>query len=400
MTMIEVPGFLTITIGMIVFFTGAFLTRRVAFLRDYSIPEPVSGGLFAALAAWAIYAWFDVEITYELEARDILLVIFFATIGLNARLSDLLAGGKLLGLLLIMTVLFIFLQNIVGLLGAHLFGLPDATAVLLGSASLIGGHGTAIAWGPTIEQLTGFAASEEVGIATATLGLVCAALAGGPVAKYLIEKNSLSAGPEEAPVVGLPHSSDDNDDIDHVSLMRTLLAANIAVIIGYIANEAIAELGLKLPLFVPCLIVAIIMSNTIPHIFPKITWPARTRALAVVSDYCLSIFLAMSLMSMQLWTLSGMGLMLFTVMTIQVIVAVVFILFVFFRIVGSDYNAAVLSAGFAGFTLGATPTALANMSSVTKRYGQAPLAFIVLPLVSAFFVDLANAFIIGFFVGN
>lgn len=398
--MIEVPDFLTITIGMIVFFAGAFLTRRVAFLRDYSIPEPVSGGLAAALAAWMIYSWFGIEITYELGARDMLLVIFFATIGLNARLSDLLAGGKLLGLLLVMTVLFIVLQNLVGLLGAQLFDLPDATAVLLGSASLIGGHGTAIAWGPTIEQLTGFAASEEIGIATATLGLVCAALAGGPIAKYLIEKNSLSAGEEGKPVVGIPHDTEEGRDIDHVSLMRTLLAANIAVILGYIANEAIAAAGLKLPLFVPCLIAAIIMSNTVPHIFPKMIWPARTRAMAVVSDYCLSIFLAMSLMSMQLWTLSGMGLMLATVMAIQVAVAIVFILFVFFRVIGSDYNAAVLSAGFAGFTLGATPTALANMSSVTKRYGQAPLAFIVLPLVSAFFVDLANAFIIGFFVGN
>ncbi len=398
--MVEIPDFLAITIGMIVFFTGAFLTRRVSFLRDYSIPEPVSGGLAAALVIWAIYHWFGVEISFELEARDVLLVIFFATIGLNARLADLVAGGKLLGLLLVMTVLFIVLQNLVGLFGAQLFGLPDETAVLLGSASLIGGHGTAIAWGPTIEQLTGFAASEEVGIATATLGLVCAALAGGPIAKYLIEKNSLTADQQENPVVGLPHGSDEHDDIDHVSLMRTLLAANVAVILGFIANEAIAAAGLKLPLFVPCLIVAIIMSNTIPYIFPGITWPARTRAMAVVSDYCLSIFLAMSLMSMQLWTLSGMGLMLITVVAIQVAAAVLFILFIFFRVVGSDYNAAVLSAGFAGFTLGATPTALANMSSVTKRYGQAPLAFIVLPLVSAFFVDLANAFIIGFFVGG
>ena len=183
-----------------------------------------------------------------------------------------------------------------------------------------------------------------------------------------------------------------------VNIMRTLLAAHVAVILGYFANEAIAAIGLKLPLFVPCLIVAIIMSNTIPYLFPSIEWPARSRALAVVSDYCLSIFLAMSLMSMQLWTLSGMGATLLVVLAMQVVVVVGFILFVFFRLVGSDYTAAVLSAGFAGFTLGATPTAIANMSAVTKRYGQAPLAFIVLPLVSAFFVDLANAFIIRFFV--
>ncbi len=401
MNQVFIPAFPAVTIGIIVFFMGAFLTRKVAFLQNYSIPEPVSGGLAAALITWVLFSWFQIEIQFDLVVRDTLLVIFFATIGLNARLSDLIAGGRLLGLLLLMTLVFIVLQNGVGLIGAWLFDLPNAVAVLLGSASLIGGHGTAIAWGPTIESQTGFAAADEIGVASATLGLVCAALIGGPIAKYLIDRNSLVAKSHDEPVVGMPHKidEDENRDIDHVSIMRTFLATNVAIILGYVANLAIAEAGLKLPLFVPCLIVAIIMSNTVPHVFPTITWPARTRALAVVSDYCLSIFLAMSLMSMQLWTLSGLGMTLLVVLILQVTVAIVFIVFVFFRLIGRDYTAAVLSAGFAGFTLGATPTAIANMSSVTKRYGQAPLAFIVLPLVSAFFVDLANAFIIQFFVG-
>lgn len=401
MHQVLIPAFPAVTIGIIVFFVGAFLTRRVAFLRNYSIPEPVSGGLAAALVTWALFSWTNVEIQFDLATRDTLLVIFFATVGLNARLSDLIVGGRLLGLLLLMTVAFILLQNGVGVLGAWLFDLPSAVGVLLGSASLIGGHGTAIAWGPTIEAQTGFAAANEIGIASATLGLVFAALIGGPIAKFLIDRNALLAVTHDQPIVGMPHKIDEEErrDIDHVSIMRSLLAAHVAVIIGYFANEAIAASGLKLPLFVPCLIVAIIMSNTIPYLFPKMEWPARTRALAVVSDYCLSIFLAMSLMSMQLWTLSGMGTTLLVVLAMQVAVAVGFILIVFFRLIGGDYTAAVLSAGFAGFTLGATPTAIANMAAVTKRYGQAPLAFIVLPLVSAFFVDLANAFIIRFFVG-
>ena len=401
MNQVLIPAFPAVTIGIIVFFMGAFLTRKVAFLQNYSIPEPVSGGLAAALITWVLFSWFQIEVQFDLVVRDTLLVIFFATIGLNARLSDLIAGGKLLGLLLLMTLIFIVLQNGVGLIGAWLFDLPNAVAVLLGSASLIGGHGTAIAWGPTIESQTGFAAADEIGVASATLGLVCAALIGGPIAKYLIDRNSLVAKSHDEPVVGMPHKIDEEQDrdIDHVSIMRTFLATNVAIILGYAANLAIAEAGLKLPLFVPCLIVAIVMSNTVPYVLPTITWPARTRALAVVSDYCLSIFLAMSLMSMQLWTLSGLGMTLLVVLVLQVTVAVAFIVFVFFRLTGSDYTAAVLSAGFAGFTLGATPTAIANMSSVTKRYGQAPLAFIVLPLVSAFFVDLANAFIIQLFVG-
>ena len=400
---IEIDDFVTVTIGIIVFFLGAFLTRRVAFLRSYNIPEPVSGGLAAALVTWAIYVWLGAEINFDLATRDRLLVIFFAAIGLNARFSDLVAGGRMLFILLFMTLAFIVLQNGVGLLGTTLFGLPNSVAVLLGSASLIGGHGTAIAWGPTIEAQSGFQAAAEIGVAAATLGLVCAALIGGPIAKWLIDRNKLESAGSEGPIVGLPYADvatdgDEDRQVNHISLMRSLLAAHIAIILGYIANQGIAEMGVKLPLFVPCLLVAIIMSNTIPLIFPKLPWPARTRALAVVSDYCLSVFLAMSLMSMKLWTLAGLGGPLIGVLAIQVMATGLFILFVFFRVMGSDYTSAVLSAGFAGFTLGATPTAIANMSSVTKRYGPAPLAFIVLPLVSAFFVDLANAFIIKFFV--
>lgn len=397
---LEIPDFVALTMGIIVFFLGAFLTRQVAFLRNYNIPEPVSGGLAMALATWAAYSWLGIEIKFDLATRDTLLVIFFATIGLNARFSDLIAGGRMLGLLLVMTAGFIMLQNSVGLLGTVLFDLPKPVGVLLGSASLIGGHGTAIAWGPTVAETSGFEAANEIGIAAATLGLVCAALIGGPIAKFLIDRGKLEATSEDGMIVGLPHETDDehNGGVDHISLMRTLLAAHIAVILGYIANEAIAEAGLKLPLFVPCLLVAIVMSNTIPHLFPSLPWPARTKAMAVVSDYCLSIFLAMSLMSMQLWSLAGFGGPLLAVLALQVVAAAAFILFIFFRVMGSDYTAAVLSAGFAGFTLGATPTAIANMSSVTKRYGPAPLAFIILPLVSAFFVDLANAVIIKFFV--
>lgn len=424
LTLFEVPPFLSVTLGFVVFFLGAFLTRRIAFLRNYNIPEPVSGGITVALLTWLCYAIFRVEVTFDLAARDEFLVIFFATIGLNARFADLLKGGRLLGKLLVLTVGFIAVQNWVGLLGTQIFGLPRPVSVLLGSAALIGGHGTAIAWGPTIEASTGFAAADEIGIATATLGLVLASLIGGPIAKFLIDRKQLLAEQNHRPIVGLPFRdaqsqtsdpelaqaaesapkpesasiSESAKTIDHVNLMRGLLVAHIAVILGYIANEIIAATGLKLPLFVPCLLMAILMSNTVPLLFPRFPWPARTAALAVLSDYCLSVFLAMSLMSMQLWTLGQLGMSLIVVLVLQVAVTVLFIVGFVFRLTGRDYTAAVLSAGFAGFALGATPTAIANMSSVTRRYGPAPLAFIILPLVSAFFVDLANAAIIQFFV--
>ncbi|MBB6428487.1 sodium/glutamate symporter [Algisphaera agarilytica] len=406
MKTLEINSFLAVTLGLLVYFLGGFLTRHVAFLRNYNIPEPVSGGLAAAVATGVLYA-LGTEVVFDLEARDMLLVIFFTTIGLNARFADLKAGGKMLGVLLVLTVGFMVLQNTVALLGVMAFDQPRPVGVLLGTASLIGGHGTAIAWGPTIGEQTGFEAAAEIGIAAATLGLVCASVVGGPIAKFLINRNQLEAGQADGPVVGLPYDSDDDKTeaqaktrrppLDHVDLMRAMLAVNVAIILGYLAHQVILDLGLKLPLFVPCLLVGIVLSNTVPPIFPKLPWPARTPALAVISDYSLMVFLSMSLMSMKLWTLAGLGGPLVGVLALQVAAAVLFILFVVFPLMGRDYNAAVLGAGFAGFTLGATPTAIANMSAVTKRYGPAPLAFIMLPLVSAFFVDLANAFLIKFF---
>ncbi|MEM8693974.1 MAG: sodium/glutamate symporter [Pseudomonadota bacterium] len=398
---IIVPAFVAVTLGMIVFFLGAFLTRSVAFLRDYNIPEPVSGGIAVALMTWGFFQLTGQQIVFDLSVRDYLLVLFFSTIGLNARITDLFKGGRLLLMLLVLTLGFMLLQNLVGLLGALLFDLPLPIAVLLGSAALIGGHGTAIAWGPQIEEVTGFAAADEVGIAAATLGLVLAAVIGGPIAKRLIDRNKLEGPRDAPPIVGLEFEEhgEPADVVNHISLMRATLAAHVAIFLGFIAHQIVMEMGVQLPLFVPCLLVGIVMSNTFPYIFPYITWPSGSRALATISDYSLSIFLAMSLMSMQLWTLSDLGGPILTVLAMQVVMTICFIAFVVFRVVGRNYTAAVLSAGFAGFALGATPTAIANMSSVTKRYGAAPLAFIVLPLVSAFFVDLANAFVIRFFVG-
>ncbi|WP_424927187.1 sodium/glutamate symporter [Amaricoccus tamworthensis] len=396
-----VPAFIAVTLGMVVFFIGALLTREVAFLKDYNIPEPVSGGIAVALVTWGFYVLTDRRIVFDLSVRDYLLVLFFSTIGLNARIADLFKGGRLLVVLLCLTIGFMILQNLVGLVGTLLFGLDRPLAVLLGSAALIGGHGTAIAWGPQIEAITGFAAAEEVGIASATLGLVLAALIGGPIGKSLIDRNGLEGDRDAPPVVGLefPEKGEPAEVVNHISLMRATLAAHVAILLGWFAHQAIAQMGLMLPLFVPCLLVGIVMSNTVPYVFPHISWPTGSRALAVISDFSLSIFLAMSLMSMQLWTLAELGGPILGVLAMQVAMTVCFALFVVFRTAGRDYQAAVLSSGFAGFALGATPTAIANMSAVTKRYGAAPLAFVVLPLVSAFFVDLANAFVIRFFVG-
>src|SRR5208337_2580666 len=394
-TTIEIPGFLTFTISIVVFFVGAGLNRWIAPLRRWNIPEAVTGGLLAALVTLAAYEVFGLAITFDLDARDMLLLYFFTGIGLNARLGDLIKGGRPFLVLLVLTLVYLVIQNLIAAGSAAALGLPKGIAVLLGSASLIGGHGTTIAWAPLIADRFGLSNAMEIGVAAATLGLVIASLVGGPVASLLISRNGLSGPVGEAPVVGLPdevsdepdHADLNHADLNHVSLLRTILVLNMAILIGFAVDELVAETGVKLPLFVVCLLVAIVLTNTVPRFLPQLQWPTRTRALALVSDLSLNIFLAMSLMSMQLWTLGGLGPSLVVVLALQTIAAVAYMLFAVFPAMGRNYEAAVISAGFSGISLGATPTAIANMTAVTKVHGAAPTAFIILPLVSAFFID-------------
>ena len=392
MKAVTIDSFLAYTRGIVVFFVGVHLNRRFDFLRAYNIPEPVTGGLVAASVTFAIYLALDLEISFDLETRDRLLVYFFTAIGLNARISDLIRGGKPLAILLVLTLSYIVIQNLVGVSGATLLGLPAELGILAGSASLIGGHGTAIAWAPDFVA-AGIPNALEVGVAAATLGLVVASLIGGPIAKFLIGRHELK-GKKEASVVGIEYAKEHTETINHLNIMAMLLVLHVAIIIGYIANQTLTQMGFKLPMFVTSLLAAIVLSNTVPHLFPRIRWPARTRALALVSDFSLGLFLAMSLMSMQLWTIAGLAGPLLAILLLQTVAAVSFILLVLFPLMGKNYQAAVLSAGFGGFALGATPTAIANMTAVTKANGPAPLAFIILPLVAAFFVDVTNAFVI------
>ncbi|WP_415895882.1 sodium/glutamate symporter [Neptuniibacter sp. PT34_22] len=393
MNELVVDSFITFTLSIIVYFVGVKITHRVAFLRKYNIPEPVTGGLFAALVALVIYLTTDTAINYKLDVRDILLIYFFTGIGLNAKLSDLITGGKPLLIMLGLTLSYIVVQNVVGISGALLAGAPTQVGVLGGSASLIGGHGTAIAWSPEIAKM-GVDNALEIGIASATIGLILASLIGGPIAQFLIERNKLKFSGHEEPSVGVSFKEAETGTINHTNLMAVFLMLHITIIIGWFTNQFVNDLGLKLPLFVTCLISGIVLSNLQPIFLPKLNWPIRTKALAVISEFSLSLFLAMSLMSMQLWTITSVAGPLMLILFLQTIAAILFILFILFPLMGRSYQAAVLSSGFGGFALGATPTAIANMTAVTKAHGPAPLAFIILPLVAAFFVDIANAFVI------
>lgn len=390
-----VGNFLTFTIAILVFFVGVNINRSIPFLRKYHIPEPVSGGLLAALATLCIYLFADVEVVYELDIRNTLLIYFFTGIGLNARIRDLISGGRPLLIMLVLTLGYIFVQNLVGIAGAKIIGAETAIGVLAGSASLIGGHGTAIAWASDIEAM-GIENALEIGVTCATLGLILASIVGGPIAHYLINRYQLKSDSEEVSDIGLRYEHEETGTIDHTNLMSVLLVLHITIILGWFVNNAISLTGLKLPLFVTCLLMGIVLSNIIPAAMPRLPWPARTRALAVVSDFSLGLFLTMSLMSMQLWGIASLAGPLLFILLLQTLAAVGFILFILFPLMGRNYQAAVLSAGFGGFALGATPTAIANMTAVTKSHGPAPTAFIILPLIAAFFVDVANSLIIRF----
>ena len=393
---------MTVTIGIMVLFAGKRINDAVGFLREFSIPEPVTGGLLFSILIGIVYGLSGIAIEFDLATRDVLLVYFFTTIGINASLRDLLSGGKPLVILLAITIAYMFLQNLTGISVAALFDLPGAVGMLGGSVSLIGGHGTAIAWAPRIAEEFNISNAMEIGIACATFGLILASLMGGPIAKFLINRHKLQPEKIEAQDVGISEK-DEKTGITYLDFLDAVLAIHICIIAGMILNEGLTNAGLQLPLFVTCLFAGILITNLVPDNFPRITgtkWPSRTPSVALIAEIALGTFLAMSLMSMQLWTLIDLAGPIFTILTMQFVVAVLINIFVVFPAMGKNYDAAVVCSGFGGISLGSTPTAMANMAAVSKRYGASHLAFIIVPLVCAFFIDLVNALIIPFMLAN
>ncbi|WP_407675679.1 sodium/glutamate symporter [Photobacterium frigidiphilum] len=395
-------SFFAVTIGILVLFVGRRLNAAFKPLQEFSIPEPVTGGILFSLLIALVYVTTSIEIEFNLAARDVLLVYFFTTIGINASLKDLLKGGKPLIVLLAITIGYMILQNFTGISVAKLFGLDSAVGLLGGSVSLIGGHGTAIAWAPRIGEEFGIPNAMEIGIASATFGLILASLMGGPIAKFLITRYQLKPNEDEQLDIGISNK-EGNEKITGFDFLDAVFAIHICAIVGFILNEAISELGLQLPLFVTCLFAGIVITNLIPKSLPRISgtqWPSRKPAIALIADISLGTFLAMSLMSMQLWTLVDLAGPIFAILSAQFIVAVLVNLFIVFPAMGKTYDAAVVCSGFGGISLGSTPTAMANMSAVSQRYGNSHQAFIIVPLVCAFFIDLANALIIPYFLAN
>jgi ESS family glutamate:Na+ symporter len=399
MQQIEIGSFASFNIAIMVLAAGKLLHRRCKPLRAFNIPEPVASGLLVSVVVGVLHAVSGLELSFNLAVRDFLLLYFFAGIGLNADIRTLRRGGWPLLILLAATVVYIVLQNLTGVAMASLLGLDPLVGLLTGSVSLVGGHGTAIAWGPRFAELHGVSSALEIGTASATFGLILSALMGGPIARILIRRIPTPEQQPDAEALRDPmaETARPGPPITSFQLLATLFWLNVSLGLGQLIHDGLDNLGRSLPLFVCALFAGILLTNTLPRLVP-IPWPAHSSALAVVSDVALGVFLAMSLMSLQLWTLQGLGGPLLLILAVQFLVAFAYALLVVFRVMGRDYPAAVLCAGFGGFALGATPTAMANMAAVTQRYAPAPKAFLILPLVSGFFVDISNSLIIQRFI--
>ena len=410
MSAMQLTPLASITTGFLVLFVGKRLNREWNFLQRYSIPEPVSGGLLVALLLTVLHVLGGPELLFSLESRDFLLVYFFTTVGMSARFSDLIRGGPALFILFGLTIAFMTLQNLLGVAMAGLLGLHPATGLLLGTVSLIGGHGTTIAWAPTFAEQFQIENAMEIGIAAATFGLVLASASGGPIAQFLLRRFHVPCPERDATTQQASNASNPSDQqgssansIDVNGFLTALLAINLCILSGTLLNEGIGAAGLKLPLFVPCLLMGIVFSNLLPERRSErvvFNWPRRSASLDLIGELSLGIFLAMSLMSLQLWSLVGLALPLLLILLVQFFFALVVNLLLVFRLMGRDYDATVICAGFGGNSLGSTPTAMANIKAVTQQHGPSTRAFLIVPLVSAFFLDLVNAILIPAFVGR
>ena len=394
-TTVEVDAFVTFTLAILLLFVGKELTQRMPTLRKYSIPEPVVGGFLCTLVVGLVYFVANVRIHFDLNVRDLLLLYFFAGIGLKSEVKTLVAGGRPLVVLLALSATFIILQNMLGMGVASTFGLDPRAGLLVGSISLVGGIGTTLAWVPDFTERLGITNALEIGTAGSMLGLIIACIIGGPIANYLMREHKLQPSHDARLEIGVVHGADSADTrLDYYGVLRAWLWLNLALLLGQGLASMIRSTGLNLPDFVGSLLAGIVLRNITPLILPRQSarnWKKVSQGLALISDICLGMFLTMALMGLQLWALKGVFGFVFSTLVLQVILTLFYTIWVVFRFMGKDYEAAVLCAGFGGIALGSTSTAVANMSAVTRQYGAAHRAFIIVPLVGGFFIDLVNA---------
>lgn len=393
--MLELNNIQTLVAASLVLLVGRKLLKVTPPLRTFNIPEPVVGGLIVALCLALARFTADFQVNFDTSAQTPLMLAFFASLGLSANLASLKQGGKSIGIFLIAVAGLLVIQNGIGVGLASALGLHPATGLLAGSIALSGGHGTSAAWGTTFVEQFGMSYATELGVACATFGLVLGGLIGGPVARYLL-RNVAKPGLGADDQVLTFESPQAGRQITASALIETLALILVCLTAGHALSEMAKGSALALPTFVWVLFVGVILRN----VLSVLGWyTVFDRALSVLGNVSLSMFLAMALMNLKLWQLTSLALPMLLILLVQTAAMAAFAIFVTFRVMGRNYDAAVLAAGHCGFGLGATPTAIANMQAITDRFGPSHLAFLIVPMVGAFFIDIVNAVVIKLFLG-
>lgn len=397
----EFDAMTTLVIAIVVLLIGRAIIAKVDFLRRYSIPEPVVGGLLAALAATALKFGADVQISLDLSLQAPMMLAFFATVGLSADIRTLLKGGRKLVLFWLLLTGMLILQDIAGLLAAWSMDLHPLVGLLAGSITLMGGHGTGAAYAVRFTEVHNLQGAMELAMACATFGLVLGGLLGGPVTQRLIKRHKLVTPMDTSRKAGgagvavsSPEPSDTSVSLSPSAFIESLLLIVFCVLCGRWLGEVTQNVYVTLPAFVWTLFTGVLVRNGLT----LTGWrKVDDNAVALLGGVSLSLFLSMALISLRLWELVSLAMPILVILALQTAIAAVYITYLTYRVMGSNYDAAVMAAGHCGLALGATPTAIANMQAITGKYGPSPQAFLIIPIVGAFLIDITNAlFLQGF----
>lgn len=393
---LEVDVVTTLVAAIGVLLIGRMLIAQIGFLRRYNIPEPVVGGLVAAFVITGLRVGLGTEITFDMSLQTPLMLAFFATIGLSADIRTLMQGGRGLVIFFLVVVAMLVLQDAVGVAAALSLDMHPLTGLLAGSITMSGGHGTGAAYAARFSEVDNLQGAMEIAMACATFGLVLGGLLGGPLAQRLITRHGLAARPD-ASEMAAPGELDSGKrrDLSPESFVETLLLIVFCIVVGSYLGEVLSNDYLTLPVFVWTLFTGVLLRNALTLGNLRRIDNDTVDLLGTVS---LSLFLAMALIALRLWELVSLALPILVILAAQTLAIALYVYFVTFRIMGANYDAAVMSAGHVGFGMGATPTAIANMQAVAARYGHSRRAFLIIPIVGAFLIDLANALVVQGFM--
>lgn len=390
---INIDQLQTLAVAILVLFVGAIIIKRVGFLRNYNIPEPVVGGILFAILSAVLHSGLDIDLSFDAGMRSPFMLAFFTTIGLIASFKLLAKGGPRVLLFLAVASVFLVLQNGLGILMALSLDQHPLIGLLAGSITLSGGHGTGAAYAESFTNIHNIQGAMELAMACATFGLVIGGVLGGPVAQRLLSRHNLKS-PESENVRHpdtVTYDIREEDRVTPEKLLQTLFIIVVCIIGGGVLGELFKDLGFTLPTFIWSLFLGVIIMNVCEQTG---IYEIHKESVDLLGTVSLSLFLAMSLMSLRLWELVNLAGPLLAILAAQTIMLAAFAYFVTFHVMGKNYDAAIMSGGHCGFGMGATPTAVANMEALVSRYGPSPGAFLVVPMVGAFFIDLTNALVI------